>query len=100
MAWNNYCKSGLSIVVNIVCHYRRHEVHGYSKPSDNRAEIKPKALSNITAISVGFSNTCTLISGGEVKCWGYVPLGDGTTAGSAIPLDVVLVRYTYSVSTC
>jgi alpha-tubulin suppressor-like RCC1 family protein len=47
--------------------------------------------SGVTSISTGYSHTCALIAGGEVRCWGnnyYGSLGDGTTTIHNTPVAV------------
>ena len=49
--------------------------------------------SGVVAVSTGFQRTCALLAGGGVKCWGETQfghsLGDGTSNGSTVPVDVV-----------
>jgi len=48
-------------------------------------------VSDATASSTGGTDTCALISGGSIYCWGYNlygELGDGTTEGSDVPVPV------------
>jgi alpha-tubulin suppressor-like RCC1 family protein len=48
--------------------------------------------SDVVALAGGVGHTCALTSAGGVKCWGfngYSQLGDGTSNGAAVPVDVV-----------
>lgn len=48
--------------------------------------------SGVTSVDAGSSIGCAVVSGGGVKCWGknnHSQLGDGTSPGIAVPVDVV-----------
>lgn len=62
--------------------------------------VAVSGLSSVVALAAGGEDTCALLSGGTVKCWGWNPygqLGDGTSTGpqtcegnacSTIPVEV------------
>ena len=52
------------------------------------------ALSGVSAISTAGLNTCALLNGGAVRCWGHnadMELGDGTTVSRCFPAQVGVV---------
>jgi alpha-tubulin suppressor-like RCC1 family protein len=49
-------------------------------------------LSGVTQIAAGFNQSCAVVAGGAVKCWGnnsYGQLGDGTNTDSPVAVDVL-----------
>lgn len=48
-------------------------------------------LSGATALGANYEQTCAVVSGGVVECWGddaYSELGNGTTGNSSTPVSV------------
>jgi alpha-tubulin suppressor-like RCC1 family protein len=65
----------------------------------------PAAVTGITtavgAVAAGNNDSCVLLQGGSVKCWGmntYGELGTGTVADTRTPLTVVKITPTWTTS--
>ncbi|HVQ88493.1 MAG TPA: chromosome condensation regulator RCC1 [Actinomycetes bacterium] len=62
--------------------------------SDLSDQLKPVTvpnLDNVMHVSVGDYNTCAILKGGKLKCWGYNDygaVGDGTTHERHLPTQV------------
>lgn len=55
-------------------------------------KVSQALLKDVKQIAAGNMHTCVVTTAGAVKCWGYNvygQLGNGTTAYSAVPVDVV-----------
>jgi alpha-tubulin suppressor-like RCC1 family protein len=55
-----------------------------------------------TSITAGLANTCALLSGGRVQCWGQNPfgeLGNGTTTNSYLPVPVSGITNAIAIAT-
>jgi hypothetical protein len=69
--------------------------HGELGDGSKTDRLKPVDVSGLTsgvaAVSAGFDQTCALLNGGGVQCWGNNKtgeVGDGTTKTRAHPVDV------------
>jgi alpha-tubulin suppressor-like RCC1 family protein len=51
--------------------------------------VPVSGLQDAVSIGIGSTLACALRTGGNVSCWGTGPLGDGTSNGSTMPVDVV-----------
>lgn len=58
----------------------------------SQTPVAPVGLdSGVAEIAAGFGHACALATDGKIKCWGENgngELGNGTTAGSKVPVDV------------
>jgi alpha-tubulin suppressor-like RCC1 family protein len=65
---------------------------GIGTTSDSSIPVDVAGLAgNVKSVSTGGRHTCALMTASQVKCWGYGEfgqLGNGSTANSAIPVDV------------
>ncbi|MCH7793324.1 MAG: hypothetical protein IID31_13715, partial [Planctomycetes bacterium] len=59
---------------------------------DGSRPISANPLTGVSDVAVGSLHSCALTTAGSVKCWGqnrFGELGDGTTASSSVPVDVL-----------
>ena len=75
-----------------------------AKPYGISSPVLVGAVSNAVSVSAGFLNTCVLISGGSIECWGYNEdgeVGNGTVSPKrphAVPSPVHVSGITKAVS--
>ncbi len=69
--------------------------YGQLGDGSGNAKLKPKDVlgltSGVSAIAVGYNDSCVLTDAGGVKCWGegdWGELGNGEKGGSPTPVDV------------
>ena len=63
--------------------------------------VDVSAITTATSIALGWSHSCALLTGGEIKCWGYNhkgQLGEGTTTRSYTPVDVSGINTATSIA--
>ena len=62
-----------------------------AQPSGISFECVP--LVGFAGVAVGGEHACGLLASGGIKCWGFGPLGDGTTNSTGIPVDVCTEQF-------
>ena len=53
--------------------------------------VSPLGIANVTTVTAGGGNTCAMLSGGTIQCWGgneFGQRGNGTTTDSSVPVTV------------
>ena len=70
----------------------KHGEVGDGSRSDRLKPVPVTGLSSgVAQVSAGYDQTCALLTGGTVKCWGNNAtgeLGNGTTTSSNVPVTV------------
>jgi alpha-tubulin suppressor-like RCC1 family protein len=66
---------------------------GDGATSDSNVPVDVSGLaSGVASLGLGYNHSCAVLDGGGVRCWGRNQsgqLGDGTTEGSSVPVEVV-----------
>jgi alpha-tubulin suppressor-like RCC1 family protein len=69
---------------------------GYGNESSTPVQIS--GITNAIQVSAGIEQTCALISGGSVECWGADFLGNSRTKGNPTPVQVPDITNAIEVS--
>ncbi|HEY5478201.1 MAG TPA: hypothetical protein VIJ84_01150 [Gaiellaceae bacterium] len=78
-------------------HGKANHLYPYADPSPERVS----GITNAVSISSGAFDTCALIAGGTVRCWGFIAAtdtGSKPLLDSALPVQAVGIRNAISIS--
>ena len=70
--------------------------------NDSLIPVFASGVTNAISISAGYMHSCSVLSSGQIKCWGYNDggmIGDGTMLSRAIPVYVSNITNATYVST-
>jgi alpha-tubulin suppressor-like RCC1 family protein len=75
---------------------------GDGTTTDRRAPVMVSGITTATgSVAAGNNDSCAVIQGGLVKCWGmntYGELGNGTTVDTSVPTPVIGINATWTTS--
>jgi alpha-tubulin suppressor-like RCC1 family protein len=61
---------------------------GNGTTTDSSVPVPVTGITNATAVAAGYNDTCAVLNGGSVQCWGdndNAQLGNGTKTDSSVP---------------